>query len=234
MVGAGLIFTQVISKPKKPLRSNRRSRTVDWFRIVKWVCRFRQILARPLQVRSTAVPHRNSICATVCYIKIRCGLSRVLHRACDPLPPSEWTQLRIRDRLDKLQLLSEAASGPGQSAHPGAEWRIALLRVWTTITPIIDVEDAFVSRPPTHIIRIATLAVINPKLRRHRSVLHQSLQQRNFSVMLAHQHMPESMRQGQRSQRSHRSDEQRVGAVERVDKPAPLVQPSPARGLHRT
>src|SRR5205807_6756061 len=127
------------------------------------------------------------------------------------------------------QLLGEAADRPGQSAHPGAEWRKALLRIWTTVTAVVNVEDAFMGRSPAHVIKIAPFAIINRELCRGRGVLDQSIEQRNFAISLPHQHVTEPMRERERSQRPDRIDKQRMRSIEGVNKSAARIQLSPAR-----
>src|ERR1035438_8464245 len=61
--------------------------------------------------------------------------------------------------VEEFQLFGEAAHGPGEAARPGAERRVALLRIGAAIVAIVDVEDALVRDAPAYVVGIAAFAV---------------------------------------------------------------------------
>src|SRR5207302_9644773 len=100
---------------------------------------------------------------------------------------------RGRGRLDlnrgkmgqELQLLRKTKNRPRQSARPGAERRVTLLRIRTAIMAVVHIENAFVRDTSPDVVSIAAFAVINIVARRRRGMFQQPLQQRNLLVALA-------------------------------------------------
>src|ERR1017187_6029872 len=77
-----------------------------------------------------------------------------------------------------------------RTACPGAERRVALLRIGAAIVAIVDVEDALVRGAPAYVVGIAALAVPDGIPGGGAGVLRDAVDQRNLLVVLAHQHMP--------------------------------------------
>src|SRR5258706_2565340 len=98
--------------------------------------------------------------------------------------------------MKEFELFGEAADGPSQSTHPGAERRIALLRVGAAIAPVVDVEDAFVGHAAgNNVVGIAPFSIIDRKLGGGQRVLDEAIQKRNAAVALAHEDVSETIRQ---------------------------------------
>src|SRR5207247_5861438 len=97
---------------------------------------------------------------------------------------------------EELQLFGESENRPGQSACPGGEWRVSLLRIRTTEDAIGDVEHRFVRGSAGHVVGVAAFAIINVVTRGVRRVLDETLKKRNLPVLLPHEHVAELMRHG--------------------------------------
>src|SRR3954470_12241799 len=151
-----------------------------------------------MKIGSAGIPHGNAVGAGVGQVKIGGGNGGSEHKsALTPvLSPRERESdnplhhqlpkavfLRVRT---KLELFGVAENGPSETAGPGSEWRVALLRIRAAISSVIRVEDTFVGCPAAGVIGIAPFAVIDAVASGHFSVLNQTSQKRNPFVALAH------------------------------------------------
>ncbi len=87
---------------------------------------------------------------------------------------------------------------------------------------------------PADVEPVAPFAVIDVVLRGGAGMVHDPIQQIDALVLFLEQRLTEDVAECQRAQRSHRIDEQRMGAVERVDVPAAVRQSRPSPRLHCT
>src|SRR5436309_15760858 len=123
-----------------------------------------------MEIGRAGVPHRNAIGARMLEIKIGgCGSGPEKDGFStgegDKGPVLGAATRRIKkmmlQRSEKFQLLRVSKYGPRQTAHPGAESRVALLRVRAAIAAIIEIENAFVRRAAANIVSVAAFAVID-------------------------------------------------------------------------
>src|SRR5436309_15972859 len=112
-----------------------------------------------MQAGSATVPHRNPVPATICDIEIGRGRGRLEHELRDAVSPPSASRrrasvlecgpegsgplslnrkVRLPQRGDEFELLGKTADGPGQPAHPCAEWRVTLLRIRAAIASVLD------------------------------------------------------------------------------------------------
>ena len=138
-----------------------------------------------------------------------------------------------RQRGEVLQHLRAAENGPCQTARPGRERRISLLRGGAAVAAVVDVEQRLVGHPPGYVVVVAPGAEVDVVAEGGFEVLQQAPQQRDAAVALAHQHLPQLVRRGQHPQRANGVDEQRLRAVEGTDIAQAVGQRGPARRLHR-
>src|SRR4029077_16194395 len=86
--------------------------------------------------------------------------------------------------VEELELFGKTAHGPGETARPGAEGRVALLRTGAAVVAIVDVEDALVRGAAAYVVGIAAFAVPDGIFRGGAGVLGDPLDQGNFLVVL--------------------------------------------------
>ena len=84
-----------------------------------------------------------------------------------------------------------------------------------------------------NVVAVPAAAVVDGELRRGARMLHEPVQQADRCVLLFDETMAEEVREGERTERSDRVDEQRVRAVEGVDEAAAVGQARPPARLHR-
>src|SRR5882672_6548395 len=105
--------------------------------------------------------------------------------------------------LQEFQLFGVPKNGPGHSARPGAERRVALLGIGATITAVVQIKDAFMRRSATDIVGIPAFAVIDAVAGSRFSMFQQSFKQGDFPVALAHKDMAELVREREGTQGAH-------------------------------
>src|ERR1039458_4230099 len=158
------------------------------------------------------IPVRNAIRRRVREVEIASGAGGLFH---------DGDGLFVQGQgVEELQLFGEAAHGPGEPARPGAERRVALLRIGAAVIAIVDVEDALVRGASAYVVGIAAFAVPDGILRGGAGVLGYAVDQRNLPVVLAHQHVSQQVADGGRAQGTYGVHDERVRAVERIDVPA--------------
>src|SRR5215472_5506833 len=85
------------------------------------------------QVRGAGVPIRDAVGWRVLEVEVAGGAGGALHDAAGLVLAFEG--------IEQLELFGEAAHGPGEAARPGAERRVALLRVGAAVVAVVDVEN---------------------------------------------------------------------------------------------
>jgi hypothetical protein len=66
--------------------------------------------------------------------------------------------------LKVLELFGVSTNGPGLSARPRGEGRVALLTAWTAVMPIYDVKYGLMNPTSTYVIRISSFTVVEDVL----------------------------------------------------------------------
>ncbi len=185
------------------------------------------------EMRRAGVPVGNSIGGGVLDVEIASGLGGGAAPALDGGAAAPGGELLLGKGCEKLQFLGIVAHDPGQAARPGREGREALLRTRTTVTAVVEIEDAFVGHAAAHVVSVAALAVVDVIACGGGRVPEEAFEQRHALVMFLQEDMAEEMPQGEGSEGTNRVGEERVRAVERVDEPSAVGQARPAAGLDR-
>src|ERR1017187_1660628 len=129
-----------------------------------------------MEVWRACVPHRDAVRARVGEVEICCGPRRVEEHGGDRSLAQPGARYFGAYGLQELQLFRVAQNCPRQTARPGAEWGITLLRVRASMDAVIDIENALMGDAAPDIVRVAALAVIDAVAGRDFRVLQQPLQ----------------------------------------------------------
>src|SRR5204863_4260564 len=138
------------------------------------------------------VPHWYAVGARVGQVKIGGGQGGSEHKFPRPTRPICFGRthrppghiiLRI---AKKLELFGITKDGPCETAGPGSEWRVTLLRIRATIAAVVEIEDAFVCSAAREIVAISARAIIDAKASGQFSVLNQATKKGNPLVAFAH------------------------------------------------
>ena len=223
---------QVPAKSQQALRGDAGRGTVDRLVVVE---RIGGTVLPPRQVREpgcAGVPVGDAVTGRALLdVEVAGRPGGFAHEPLDGVSPRKRLERLIGNRREKLQLLGKPEHRPRQAPRPGAEGRVALLAVGPAERAVDGVEDRFVRRAPAHVVVVPAPAVVDAEAGRGLRVLHQALEQADLRVLFLAEPVAEPMPESQRSQRADGIDEERVGAVERVNEPA-IGQARPAPGLH--
>src|ERR1035438_2181285 len=114
-----------------------------------------------MEVGRASIPHWYAVRAGVGQIEVRRGEGGFEeHGNAGPAAPTGACHLGAQC-VQELQLFRVAQNCPRQAARPSAEGRIALLRVRTAITAVIEIEDALMGGAATRIVSVPALAVVD-------------------------------------------------------------------------
>src|SRR5688572_26938495 len=114
-----------------------------------------------MEIRGAGVPDRHATAAGVFEVKIGGGEGGFAENCFHNFSAAMRFEFGIRSSSEKFKLFGEAADGPGETASPGAERGVTLLRIWAAIVAVVRVENAFVGGASAKVVGVARCAIVD-------------------------------------------------------------------------
>ena len=190
-----------------------------------------------MQVRGACVPITDSVeCTPLLDVKVAGGAGGALkHRDCFGFGREAFgTEIALRKGVDEFKLLGESKHGPCEAASPCGEGRVALLRRGAAEDAAGGIEDGLMRGTAAqfgHIVAVTPFAVVNAVLGGCCCMLKQAGEKVYALVLFADECVAELMGHCADPEGADGVNEERVGAVERVNIAA-TGERGPAGGLN--
>src|SRR4051794_27962183 len=118
-------------------------------------------ISKLVKLGCACVPIRNAVAGRMLNVEVACSFSRFLHETSNSCAAAKGLQFCIFNRRQKLQLFCKTAHRPSQAPRPGAEGRVALLRVRAPVITIVHIEDTLVCGSSPYVVEVPAFSVVN-------------------------------------------------------------------------